>query len=303
MADHDRRGGGERQQLDLFTALPASFGPQDQRDLMERPFFSLAKGRRTTPIVYRAGEVQVRVEAVPEHGMATIWDADVLIWAASQLCYARDHGCRTSRLLRLTPYQLLTFIGRGTGARDYQRLKAALDRLQTTTVVTNIRQDGAGRRHRFSWINEWLELSNGHGRPHGLELVLPEWLYQGVLDRSLNLAIDPGYFRLKGGIERWLYRVVRKHGGHQPAGWSLGFRQLHLKSGSLARFTDFALDLRRIAHRQSLPGYWLEIHRDRDSEEHLHFTRRSLLAPGHPGFTGLETRSRLIPFEDLESCG
>lgn len=190
---------GGRAQLDLFTALPESFGPQDQRDLMERPFFSLAKGRRITPIDYRAGEVRVRVEAVPEHGMATIWDADVLIWAASQLCHARDRGLRTSRLLRLTPYQLLTFIGRGTGARDYRRLRAALDRLQTTTVTTNIRHGDARRRHRFSWIDEWVELSDRHGRAHGLELIIPEWLYQGILDRSLNLAIDPAYFRLTGG--------------------------------------------------------------------------------------------------------
>ena len=43
------------------------------------------------PIDFRAGKVAIRVEAVPEHGMATIWDADVLIWAASQLVQARDH--------------------------------------------------------------------------------------------------------------------------------------------------------------------------------------------------------------------
>src|SRR3546814_9689617 len=91
-------GGGERAQLELFVALPETFRPRDQRDLMERPFFSLAKSRRSAPIEYRVGDVQVRVEASPEHGMATIWDADVLIWAASQICHARDRGLRPSRL-------------------------------------------------------------------------------------------------------------------------------------------------------------------------------------------------------------
>ena len=61
--------------------------------------------------------------------MATIWDADVLIWAASQIVDARDAGLKTSRLMAATPYEILTFIGRGTSVRDYQRLKAALDRL------------------------------------------------------------------------------------------------------------------------------------------------------------------------------
>ena len=39
---------------------------------------------------------------------------------------ARDAGLRTSRLMAATPYQILTFIGRGTSARDYHCLKAAL---------------------------------------------------------------------------------------------------------------------------------------------------------------------------------
>ena len=52
--------------------------------------------------------------------MATIWDADVLIWAASQIVEARDAGLKTSRLMAATPYEILTFIGRGTSARDYR---------------------------------------------------------------------------------------------------------------------------------------------------------------------------------------
>ncbi len=46
--------------------------------------------------------------------MATIWDADVLIWAASQIVEARDGGLKTSRLMAATPYEILTFVGRGT---------------------------------------------------------------------------------------------------------------------------------------------------------------------------------------------
>ena len=38
--------------------------------------------------------------------MATIWDADVLIWAASQLVEARDRGGRPSRLMAATPYDI-----------------------------------------------------------------------------------------------------------------------------------------------------------------------------------------------------
>lgn len=247
----------ERGQLDLFRALPGEFAPRDAQDLMAYPFFSLSKTHRVAPIDFVAGGVSIRVEAVPDHGMATIWDADILIWAASQIVEARDAGLRTSRLMIATPYEILKFIGRGTSLRDYQRLKAALDRLQSTTVCTSIRQPAEGRRHRFSWINEWKERTDRNGRPDGVELIVPDWFYQAVLDNALVLTIDRAYFDLTGGLDRWLYRLVRKHGGRQRNGWRFDFRHLHLKSGALSPFKRFTFELRDIIHRQPLPGYTL----------------------------------------------
>jgi plasmid replication initiation protein len=267
-----RRHRSEREQLDLFRALPGDLAARDAQDLMAYPFFSLAKSRRIVPIDFRAGKVAIRVEAVPEHGMATIWDADVLIWAASQIVEARDAGLKTSRLMAATPYEILTFVGRGTSARDYDRLKAALDRLQSTTVMTSIRQPTERWRHRFSWINEWKETADVHGRPRGLELILADWFYAGVLDEALVLTIDRAYFDLTGGLERWLYRLVRKHGGRQSGGWSFDFVHLHAKSGSLSPLKHFAYDLREIVRRQTLPGYRLIIDRGPRGAERLNFT-------------------------------
>ena len=251
----------ERSKLDPFIVATGDASPRDQRDLMERPFFSLAKAKRVVPILYESGDVRVEVFAVPEHGMATIWDADVLIWAASQIVEAENIGLRTSRFLRFTPYQLLLATGRETGARDYRLLKGALSRLQSTSIRTTIRHGEHWRRHQFSWINEWEELTRTDGRVEGMEFVLPDWFYRGVIDRTLVLAIDPAYFRLTGGIERWLYRVARKHAGRQPGGWAFEIAHLHEKSGSLVRVSDFALQIRRIALRQPLPGYRLRIDR------------------------------------------
>jgi plasmid replication initiation protein len=251
--------GPERQQLDLFRSVPVDPAPRDAQDLMAWPFFSLAKSRRSAPIDFRMGETWISVEAVPEHGMATIWDADILIWAASQLVEARDAGRPTSRLMATTPHEILTYIRRGTGRDNYDRLKAALDRLQSTTVATSIRQQHQRRRHRFSWINEWQERLDAQGRPLGIELILPDWFYAGVLDRALILTIDRAYFDLTGGLERWLYRIVRKHGGRQAGGWSFDFEHLHLKSGALSPLKRFAFELRGIVKRQPLPGYTLRI--------------------------------------------
>ena len=265
---------GEREQLTLFRALPGDMRPRDAQDLMAYPFFALGKNRRVAPIDFEAGPVRIRVEGVPEHGIATIWDADVLIWAASQLVAARDMGLATSRLMAATPHEILAFTGRGTSLRDYQRLRAALDRLQSTTVATSLRQGDRRRLHRFSWVNEWRETVRPGGRSGGIELIVPDWFYSGVMTDALVLGIDPRYFRLSGGIERWLYRLVRKHGGTQRLGWMFELRHFYAKSGSLARYSDFALDVRRLAQRQALPGYRLRVALS-GGVEHLYFHRLS----------------------------
>ncbi|MEP5930174.1 MAG: replication initiator protein A, partial [Nitratireductor sp.] len=71
------------------------------------------------------------------------------------------------------------------------------------------------------------------------------------------------------------YRAARKHAGRQPEGWAFEFSHLHQKSGSLARPSDFALDLRRLTARQSLPGYRLQIEWE-DGRELLRFLPENL---------------------------
>ena len=282
----------EREQLELFRALPGDLAPRDAQDLMAYPFFSLAKTHRTTPIDYRMNDIAIRVEAVPEHGMATIWDADVLIWAAIQIVQARDSGLRTSRLMAATPYEILTFIGRGTSARDYHRLKAAFDRLQSTTVATSLRQASERRMHRFSWINEWTEHADAHGNAAGIDLIVPDWFYRAVLDDALVLTIDRAYFALTGGLERWLYRLVRKHAGKQrQAGGSISGIS-HAKSASLSPFKRFAFELRDIARRQPLPGYRLGVDRASGGRELLAFVSDRFLV--HRGLWTSCGRGRAI---------
>src|SRR5580704_12230981 len=129
--DARRATATDSEQLEIFRALPGDLAPRDAQDLMSFPFFALGKTRRTVPIHFNSGDVVIHVEGTAEHGIATIWDADVLIWAASQIVEARDAGLPTSRRMVTTPYEILTFIDRGTSARDYVRLRAALARLQS----------------------------------------------------------------------------------------------------------------------------------------------------------------------------
>ena len=81
-------------EFDLLLPLMGDLPLKDQRETMERPFFSLQKRKRVKPIEYSSpdGETWVKIEAIPAYGMATIWDADILIWAASTLNRRREQG-------------------------------------------------------------------------------------------------------------------------------------------------------------------------------------------------------------------
>jgi plasmid replication initiation protein len=209
--------------LEIFRSLPGDLAARDSQDLMAYPFFSLAKSKRVEPIVFDSKRVSIRVSGTLDYGIATIWDADVLIWAASQIIEARDQGLPTSRHIATTPYHILRFVGRGTNNHSYDRLKAALAGLQSTTVTTSIRASGARQLHQFSWLSEWKVQVDADGRPEGISMILPDWFYTGLLDSSLVLTLDPVYFQLTGGLERWLYRLVRKHAGQQCNGWQFDF--------------------------------------------------------------------------------
>jgi plasmid replication initiation protein len=135
------------QQPDLFCACFADIPIRDQRDMMERPFFSLAKKPRHRPIEYEVGNVFVRVSPNKEHGIATIWDADVLIWAATQITEALDRGVEPSRTLEFHPYNLLKAINRMVDS--HLPLLATLQRGTGVPVKTDSLPISTGMRPVF----------------------------------------------------------------------------------------------------------------------------------------------------------
>jgi plasmid replication initiation protein len=283
------------QQPDLFAANFADIPIRDQRDTMERPFFSLAKKPRFNPIEYHVGDTWVEVSANPKFGLATIWDADILIWASTQVTEAMDRGLTPSRTIQFHPHNLLKSIRRPTGGEHYRRLRAALDRLTHTAVRTNIRAQGKKKAASFHWLESWTEVVDERtGETTAMTLTLPDWLFDGIVMKGGVLTIHEDYFLLTGGIGRWLYRVARKHAGHQELGWQFTMRQLYEKSGASSRFSDFAIDVRRVVEEDSLPEYALSIHKNDEGEEVVEFIRRDQLDVSDPRFeTPRSPRRRL----------
>lgn len=251
-------------QFDLFVPFVSDLPLRDQRETMERPFFSLAKRKRLKPIEYvsPAGDVFVNVYPNPEFGMATIWDADILIWAASVLNDMRRSGANDlPRTLHFQPYDLLKMIERDTGGREYRLLREGLSRLQATTITTNIRVARGKKQRQFSWIESWSDLVSEDGNnSRGMTLTLSDWFYEGVLIDGSLLAIDREYFGIRGGRERWLYRVARKHaGGAGESGFTISLKTLFEKSGAEGTYRRFKFEIQSIVKRDELPSYHLEL--------------------------------------------
>ena len=271
------------EQFELFLPYLADLPLRDQREMMERPFFSLAKSKRVKPIDYRSpdGKLWVNVSANPLYGMATIWDADILIYAASMLADMARRGVNEiPRKLQLMPYDLLRAIGRPTTGRAYELLGQALDRLVSTTVKTNIRAENR-REATFSWLDGWTQLVDERTeRSRGMTLELSSWFWEGVLMQGGVLAIDRAYFDISGGRERWLYKVARKHaGGAGEAGFAISMPTLFEKSGAEGEYRRFKFEILKIAGRDELPGYTLSIDAVAKREPVLRMRRRAADRP------------------------
>ena len=258
-------------QFELFLPYLADLSLRDQREMMERPFFSLAKSKRLKPIDYKSpdGKTWVHVSGNPDYGMATIWDADILIYCASMLSDMKRRGINdVPRKLKIMPYDLLRAIDRPTTGRAYELLALALDRLVSTTVKTNIRADNR-REATFSWLDGWQQIVDERTeRSRGMTLELSNWFYEGVMMTGGVLAIDRAYFQLTGGRERWLYKVARKHaGGAGEAGFAISMPTLFEKSGAEGDYRRFKFEMLKIAERNTLPGYVLGVETNEGKRE------------------------------------
>lgn len=255
----------EHQDLARFTASSADIAPKDQIDLMARNWFSLTPGR-TDPIQHeyvdaKTGRTEtVRITGSAEHGIATIYDQDLLIFSISQWIDAKRLGMEPSRRIHFTPYQFFSWLNVAPHGTAYARLKDILHRLKMTSIQTTIRSD-TGKRSRnrvrqFSWISEW-EITEEQGEVRGIEVVLAEWLFESIRDFHV-LTIDKRYFDIPGGVERWLYLYARKATGGANGLWKETFKSLYQKSASQQEYKHYASSLRKLVKKNNLPGLRLE---------------------------------------------
>jgi len=220
---------------------------------MEHPIFALRAGDRRVRRYERNG---ITVEISPgSDGCATVHDKDVWIYCISQLVEAMNRGREDiGRTVRFTAYDFLVSTNRPTSGVGYQRMEAALRRLDGTRIRTNIESGGIRDKTSFGLIEAWHIIEGiGDDRTRPIEVTLPDWLWRSISAWRV-LSVDRKYFKLRKPLERRLYELARKHCGPQ-ARWRAKLGTLYEKSGSTAPLRNFRIAVKALAECNGLPGY------------------------------------------------
>ena len=277
------------QQHDLFVCDVADAVLKDDMASMEHPFFSLSKKPETSVRRYENGDRWL--EVVPSvKGLATIYDKDILIYCISQLIAKTNNGEAPSPYVKIVAKELLVFVNRSIGGKDYDSLVSALERLDGTRIRTNIKTGGEQEFQGFGLIESFkLRRSDSSGRILEIAVKLSDWVFRSIEAKEV-LTLHKDYFRLRKPIERRVYEIARKHCGKQDS-WKISISALKLKCGSRAPTKGFRHDIRQLAKGDHLPDYCVSV----DDDDFVTFRNRAgikvLPSPSDSGFPKLDAET------------
>lgn len=117
---------------------------------------------------------------------------------------------------------------------------------------------------RYKEDREWREdYRSGDNQliSNGFEVQFPDWFVDGIWREQNLLTINPKYFDLTGGYERFLYRICRKFCGRQSE-FDISLRGLYNRSGTTSPYRNFYQSLKKYIERGNIPDYDLAIYND-----------------------------------------
>lgn len=244
---------------------------KDDAATMEAPIFSLSTQEDKQVWIWTSSDGTKTVEVKPSfYGRATIFDKDLLIFAASHLTAEINKGNIPSRTITFTTYSYFKATGKSTSGTYYERFKMSLERLKGTTITTNIKTGNIKTAKGFGIIDDWEVCENSDDHKNlAISVTLSKWLYNAIVSQEV-LTISPDYFKIRKPLERRLYEIARKHVGKQKQ-WSITFESLQKKCGSVREPRKFRSELKSLCESNNLPEYLYKI--DNESGKVI-FTRK-----------------------------
>jgi len=224
----------------------------------ELPLFAISKQDSKRKEVRRKIGKDRSLHIYCPAGWPTVYDKDLLKFITGQVTHlalnkratVHDYvGWHTSDYLLAT--------GRNRGGNNYVQAWQALQRLAHFSA--EIRVGLAGNNHHVVDVIRFIDQAQvqlSGGKMLGGRAKISGWLREQIEQHRI-LSIDPGYYNLKGGVERRLYEIARHKCGRQGS-WKINLLGLHEMVGSFSPFRNFLYTLREIIKKDTLPGYrWL----------------------------------------------
>lgn len=235
-----------------------SFDQRDMMEVMEYPFLSLSKNRKS-PIHYERktsrGFVKVKVSCHTEHYIASIYDWDIIMFVESKMQEIMNSTSDIPpRAITIPRNELLKALHKHNGKKEEKDLKSSLARLKTTLIETNIRNEDGRYDAGFSFLDSWKYTERKDIKE--IKITLSQWLYDGICRKGALLKVVPEYFDITSGLKKFLYRTARKHAGNGV--WEFTLETLYEKSGSEQELKKFKYDLKKAVLDNDLPSYFTE---------------------------------------------
>lgn len=261
-------------QTELFIVNMLEWAVKDDLGSMEHPIFGIQKSRSTEIQEYRHNGVVINI--IPSIiGPATIWDKDLLIFAASALVEGEKRGLILSREIVIDMADFLEAVKRGDGGASYTRILDMLRRLKGTYIETNLNpQHAPSAKHvqcdtdtlkSFSLLADYsITKKSKSGRVVQIKIILSEWLYNCIVEHEI-LTINRDYFALSGGLERRFYELARKFVGTKKAYWKCNINafvnkvKIGSESGSGAQIRHLRSSIRAMIKEDPLPDYHIAL--------------------------------------------
>ena len=236
-----------------------------ERTVAEFPFFALKKAKQTESMIFEAAGVRIELSAA-KHGIATIYDKEILLYVASIMTDLLDRGGVASRTIRFTAHDLFRITGNNSSKRSYAYLVDALRRLRSTVVETNIVTGGEETETNFSWLDSYkvvyAENVRGEKRVKHIEVTVCDWFFRAVHRDRRIAAYDLGYFELTP-IERRLYELAMFN-CREDVPYELELEEVAKRMGcGVTRLRATRAEIARIVEEDSIPEYSLSMHSEK----------------------------------------
>ncbi len=272
-------------QGDFFTPMLYDVGARDSRGVMDVAVFRLSKKDKRPNAVIRYDLPDGHVEVSSGvHGMASVWDYDIVLMAVSHLTEAMNRyrdgkGEKPPQTFKPHVGDVLKFCRKDNGGNQKDAVVGALERLSTTFVSIERKIQVRGKvqivNEGENLIGPFKTTSNAKKKVEYVEFKIADWMYEEITKGSRPdvLTVHPDYFLRESGIARFIYRLARKAAGKGAAAW--GFKTLYARSGSTGTFKEFTRAVRELVAANDLPEYALVEEPGKDGPV-LHMVHRSV---------------------------